>query len=160
MPLSSLLVLLVSLFYSGRNDLKLLEIGADCSCCGIQRFAKLGLILVGMVLELLKDEIGMSIEEQVCLRVIALGFIDLGLERVSMWLWNARARWRAYLFLHSARSPQPVGQWYLCIVRIVAGLRNQLCHVHGRVERGHGGSATLVRRGRQRRWARCVASRC
>lgn len=84
---------------------------------------------------MLEDKVGVPVEQQICLGIVAFCFVDLRLAG------SARTRtpvWPTHLLLHSVCSPQPICQRDVRIVCIVAGLRNQLGDT-GRIAGGHGG---------------------
>lgn len=81
---SPLLVLVVSPLYAWGDCLKFLQVAVDGRCGRIERFPVLRLVLVRMSLELLENKIGVSVEQEVCLRVISFCFVDLRLRSVSV----------------------------------------------------------------------------
>lgn len=80
LPPPPLLILLMPPLNARRNQFKLLEVAAHRRGRGIQRFLILGPALVGMRLQVRQDEVGVAVEQEVGLRVVALGFVDLRLD--------------------------------------------------------------------------------
>ncbi len=74
-----LLELLVPFLYAWLNHLELLEVGIHSRRRRSQRPPVLGLVLLGMVEQVLEHEIGVAVEQEVGLRVVAFCFVDLGL---------------------------------------------------------------------------------
>lgn len=79
LPPSPLLVFLVSPLYAWCKLLELLQVAAHSSSRSTERFAVLGLALVGVRLQVLENQVGVAVEEQVRLRVVAFCFVDVGL---------------------------------------------------------------------------------
>jgi len=74
-----LAIVVVALLDAWRKALELAQIAHDRCCRGCQRAAVFGSAFVRVRLQLLQHEVGMAVEEQVDLLVIAFGFVDLGL---------------------------------------------------------------------------------
>jgi len=61
----SLLIIIISLLYARSYFLEPLQVGANGSGCRMERFAVLGLDLLGVVLQMLEDEACMSVKQEV-----------------------------------------------------------------------------------------------
>lgn len=87
---------------------------------------------------MLEDEVGVPVEQQICLGIVAFCFVDLRLAGLARTRTRTRTRvWSTHLLLHGICGPQPICQRDVRIVCVIAGLRNQLSDT-GRIAGGHG----------------------
>lgn len=80
---SPVLIIIVPLLDLGCYALELSQVAIDGRRCCIEGLPVVRLVLLRVSLELLKDQVCMSIQQEICLCVIAFGFVDLRLDRVS-----------------------------------------------------------------------------